>query len=273
MLSSETRDAFQADGWVLSKSFFDSRIVSSIGTAIEKLESSANSALLQNKGFESCGLIVVPEKTDPSKVCRYEHVLGAHEEFRMCLVPIVQRYLEELCSEPLVIFKDKVNNKLPGGGEFRPHQDIVAYKAFPPRYYVTAMVSIDDTTIQNGCLCVASDYNRLAFENPSYVSERVLSKPIFNNIQGGEFHGDIHPEISSKFDWISLPTAKCDLLVIDSFIPHRSAHNASTSSRRALFITFSRASEGEWYNHYYEEKSRNPHDPKFHVSTPTSFRP
>src|SRR5438034_1164515 len=59
--------------------------------------------------------------------------------------PRLMDLLAALCGEPVVLFKDKVNFKLPGGAGFSPHQDApagdrrAAYYArkrdcFPPEY-------------------------------------------------------------------------------------------------------------------------------------------
>ncbi len=39
--------------------------------------------------------------------------------------------LIKLEGEPMTLFKDKLNWKLGGGGEFKPHQDFEAYSDFP----------------------------------------------------------------------------------------------------------------------------------------------
>src|SRR5213079_933836 len=41
--------------------------------------------------------------------------------------PRLMDLLAALCGEPVVLFKDKVNFKLPGGAGFSPHQDAPAY--------------------------------------------------------------------------------------------------------------------------------------------------
>ncbi|MCH6587145.1 MAG: hypothetical protein IH805_02360 [Proteobacteria bacterium] len=51
-----------------------------------------------------------------------------------------------LLGEPAVLFKDKVNFKLPGGEGFEAHQDVQAGWDAYASLYITAMVSIDETT-------------------------------------------------------------------------------------------------------------------------------
>src|SRR5690606_18055096 len=61
----------------------------------------------------------------------------------------------QLLGEEAVLFKDKINFKMPGGDGFKPHQDAQAGWETYARYYINAMVTIDEATEENGCLEVA----------------------------------------------------------------------------------------------------------------------
>ena len=50
--------------------------------------------------------------------------------------------LEQLFEEPAVLFKEKINLKLPGGNGFKAHQDAPAFAAFKQIFHITAMISI-----------------------------------------------------------------------------------------------------------------------------------
>ncbi|HKE09956.1 MAG TPA: phytanoyl-CoA dioxygenase family protein, partial [Myxococcota bacterium] len=57
-------------------------------------------------------------------LCRVENFLPYHAGLRALLERgDLQSCLEELMGEPPVLFKEKLNFKLPGGGGFAPHQD------------------------------------------------------------------------------------------------------------------------------------------------------
>ena len=58
----------------------------------------------------------------------------------------------ECCGEPVVLFKDKINFKLPGGAGFAPHQDAPAYVDFGVEHHLTLMAPVDPFTRDNGCL-------------------------------------------------------------------------------------------------------------------------
>ena len=60
--------------------------------------------------------------------------------------------VEQLLEGPAVLFKEKVNFKKAGGAGFEPHQDQQAgWSTYAPSF-VTALVSIDRATVENGCL-------------------------------------------------------------------------------------------------------------------------
>ena len=60
-----------------------------------------------------------------------------------------------LLGEPAVLYKEKINYKLPGGAGYSAHQDAPAYPMIAA--HVSAMVAIDDADESNGGLEVVSD--------------------------------------------------------------------------------------------------------------------
>lgn len=54
--------------------------------------------------------------------------------------------------ETAVVFKGKVEFGLPRGKRFKAHQDAPAFQSFGPDYHITMMVSVNDTTSENGGL-------------------------------------------------------------------------------------------------------------------------
>ena len=213
-------------------------------------------------------LIVVPEADNPRQVCRFEYLLGSDPQFAQYVQKRIQPVMHALHGEPFAPFKDKENEKHPGGGAFRPHQDFAAYQAFGPRYNATAMLSIDGQTRANGCVAFATNWMDVARDDGA-VRAWVEGRPLFHFHSGGPWNGDVREDVSDRLTWIDVETNPSDLVVFDSFVPHKSAANRTDASRRAMFLTFAAAREGNWYQRYYEEKRSNYGDPKFHVSTPT----
>lgn len=217
-------------------------------------------------------LVVVAEARDRTQVCRYEHIRVVHPRLAERLCSILSPMLDDTCDRHMLLFKDKVNNKYPGGGGYRAHQDIVAYRSFGPRYHVTAMIAIDAADENNGCLQIAEGYREVAERHPQAVAELIDGLPVFRYTWGDAgSHGDIVDDVAARFAWRPVPAAPGDVLLFDSFLPHYSKPNHSTRARRAMFLTFTSEEYGDWYERYYREKLANPLDPRFHVSTPTRF--
>ncbi len=143
----------------------------------------------------------------------------------------------DLFGEPAVLYKEKVNFKMPGGQGFEPHQDMQAGWQDYGRLHLTAMVSIDAATEANGCLEIAPGHNQRGL-----LGE--LWKPLTKQQLAG-------------VDFQKVPTAPGDAIFFDSFAPHRSAANLSGERRRILYITYGRASEGDHRQAYFAEKRKN----------------
>lgn len=273
------RDVFRREGILVLRDFFSSKeamafahLSDEMGAAAEALlrEAVTNGKPLTDLLTERPrDLIVVPEATDPTKICRFEYLLGSHAEFRALVETRIAPVIEGLTGERFIPFKDKENEKHPGGGAFGPHQDFAAYRSFGPRYNVTAMVSVDPATCENGCLEFACGWSGFPDAHPNAVEERIGERALLRFEDGGSRNGDIVQEIADVLDWRPVETAPTDLVIFDSFAPHRSSPNGSAVSRRAMFLTFNAEREGDWYERYYAEKRANLDDPKFHVSTPT----
>jgi predicted HD phosphohydrolase len=213
-------------------------------------------------------IIVVAEASDPEQVCRFEYLLGADKTFADWVQARLTAVMSDLGGEPFRPFKDKENEKLPGGGAFGPHQDFAAYQAFGPRFNLTAMVAIDPQTAANGCLAFAANLQEAA-QDANLVQEWVEGRPLLRFHDGGPLNGDIREEAANALRWDLVEAQPGDLVVFDSFVPHKSAPNGTAAPRRAMFLTYARAREGEWYERYYADKRANFSAPKFHVSTPT----
>ena len=57
-------------------------------------------------------------------------------------------------------------------------------------------------------------------------------------------------------DTIEFESVECkggSIVVFNGFVPHRSAANASSFPRRAVFLTFNPQYEGDYHKRYYEK--------------------
>ncbi len=216
------------------------------------------------------GLIAVAERDDPAQLCRTEFLCGGVPAIAAfvdaCITPLV----EAAVGEPVALFKDKCNEKNPGGGAFPPHQDMAAYKHFPPRNFFTAMVPLDPATPENGCLAVADNLSDWAERMPGAVAEWIGENPLLHYHQGGPDNGAIEAAAAAGLVFAPVAMRPGDVLVFDAFVPHRSEVNRSDARRRALFLTYNAAREGRHYDRYYALKRSDAGNPIFHVATPTT---
>lgn len=170
------------------------------------------------------------------QLCRVEDFLPYHAGFAEFLNSGgVAEILERLCGEPAVLFKEKVNFKLAGGAGFEPHQDAPAFTTFGQRYHITLMVSIDPATRENGCLEVADGHH----------GEGLLPQAK---------DGTLDREWVDAQVWRAIEMRPGDLLFFDSYVPHRSGQNRSERPRRALYVTYNRASDGDYRSEYFARK-------------------
>jgi hypothetical protein len=142
--------------------------------------------------------------------------------------------VEQLLHAPAVLFKEKINFKKAGGDGFEPHQDQQAgWSSYAP-LFLTALVSIDRATPQNGCL---------ELPNAPRVSGMI-----------GEEWSPLTPEQIAGQQLAPVPCQPGDVLFFDSNVPHASKANLTDSQRRILYLTYNRMDAGDHRSRYYAEK-------------------
>ena len=94
-------------------------------------------------------------------VQRLENFCPFHEAFdgfvREGALPA---WISALLGGPAVLFKDKINFKMPGGAGFKLHQDQQAGWSHYAPLFVTAMISLDAAPVASGCLEIAAGRHR-----------------------------------------------------------------------------------------------------------------
>ena len=131
-----------------------------------------------------------------------------------------------------MLYKEKINYKLPGGAGYAPHQDAPAYLFVDT--HVSCMVAVDDATVDNGCLEVVSG-----------MHHEVLA---LDDV------GCIRADLVEQMDWAAVEVRAGQTLWFHSRTPHRSGANTSPTARRALYPTYNARSEGDLREDYYREK-------------------
>ncbi|HTO56790.1 MAG TPA: phytanoyl-CoA dioxygenase family protein [Pseudomonadales bacterium] len=170
------------------------------------------------------------------RLCRVENFIQYHAGLdRLIAGPRTLAMVGALLGEPAALFKEKINFKLAGGAGFAPHQDAPAFTSFGQSLHITLMISVDATTPENGCLDIAPHPgDRLALRTAPDLT--------------------LAPDVTDSLAWTPLPTSPGDVVFFDSFLPHRSGPNRTAQPRRALYVTYNKAAEGNVREAYYREK-------------------
>jgi 2-aminoethylphosphonate dioxygenase len=172
--------------------------------------------------------------TEPGRrvIQRIENFCPYHDGFdRLIRDGALARWMAALMDGPVVLFKDKINFKMPGGPGFKAHQDQQAgWTRYAP-LFVTAMVTLDPATLENGCLEMAPGRHREGLIGAEW-------SPIDENALVLE----------------AVPTAPGDVIFFDSFAPHASKANFTDKPRRILYLTYNLADQGDHRPQYYADK-------------------
>ena len=279
----QQREFFQAKGYLWLKGFYSPEQINLLKTWAHTIDmasqkmislSKASGCSLQDLAKTLPGsLIVVAESTNPEKACRAEDFLSVYPDLQKLILGTVTSYIGQVFQEPYAIFKDKINFKWPRGGAFSPHQDFPAYEFLGPKEHITAMICIDEATIENGCLYIAEDW-RTSLKDVSELDADTLclGRSVLPYNVGGKEHGSLRSDIVAKIHWLPILAKPGDVVLFDSYIPHYSKPNDSTMSRRAMFITHNRLMDGDFKAAYFYAKRMDPDHPMFHFATPTKAR-
>ena len=171
---------------------------------------------------------------DAALVSRIENISPFHNGFQG-LVEALRGLVGQLLGEEAVLFKEKINFKMPGGDGFKPHQDSQAGWDSYTDFFINVLVSIDAATIENGCLELCAGYHQRGLFN----SWEPLTEA---DIEGMDFR--------------PVPTEPGDAVFFDCYTPHQSSPNMSNSVRRIYYVTYNRASDGDHTAEYYADKHK-----------------
>ncbi len=269
------KSTLQTKGYLWIKNFFSEDQVRLLKSMAEQIHKDAKNILTLQQTENSIPpcMIIVAEANNSEQVCRTEDMLSFYPELQHLIEGTITAYISKLLEEPYVLFKDKLNFKLPGGGAFPPHQDFPAFDYFGPREHITALIAIDAADLENGCLQIADNWQETFADEPKIdVQLLKAGTAILPFVEGGKEHGSIQAQYAKKISWLPLKTQPGDLVLFNSYIPHFSEINQSKSSRRVLFFTLNKLKEGNYKQTYYHTKRNDPYNPAFHFATPTKAR-
>lgn len=173
------------------------------------------------------------------QLMRTENFAPYHEGFGSLLFgDQIRSILAQVTGEDMLLFKDKINYKLPGGNGFGAHLDAPAYDHVGQIEHTTANLAIDAATIANGCVEVVAG---------SHLMDVKLSHG-----------GAIDKGWEQSHEWTPVELAPGDLLIFGSHLAHRSASNKTDASRRSLYATYACTKDGkDLRDKYYADRREN----------------
>jgi hypothetical protein len=230
LLLEERLEAFRRDGFVVARGLYRPDEVDAIARWLDDLASRPLEAGKLMVYFEG-SLKVAGQRI----ISRIEKFVDYHAGLAGLVVEDrLTKPLGDLMGGAPVLFKEKVNFKLPGGGGFEPHQDIQpGWDEYAP-YFLTALVAIDPSTADNGCLELAAGCHT-----------RGLIGRKWEPLRGPELDG---------LEFVDCPLDPGDVVFFDCFVPHQSKPNLTDLPRRNLYLTYNRRSDGDHRRRYFADK-------------------
>ena len=225
--ASAFRDAMERDGFVIARRFFDAAETAGLLRWTEDLVNTPERAGRHWVYWEDS-----LSEPDRRVIQRIENFCPFHPDFdRVIRHGRLSEWAAALMGGPVALFKEKINFKMPGAPGFKAHQDQQAgWEKFAP-LFVTAMVSMDGATIENGCLEIVPGRHREGLIGPEW-----------------------EPLTEDGLDLQPVTTQAGDVVFFDSFVPHASKPNFTDQPRRILYLTYNLASHGDHRAQYYAEK-------------------
>jgi ectoine hydroxylase-related dioxygenase (phytanoyl-CoA dioxygenase family) len=148
----------------------------------------------------------------------------------------IQKILKNLFNEKAVIFKEKINYKLPGCRQDKLHQDLQAGWEKYCKNFISVLISLEKSDLNNGCL---------QFDISGNNSKKLISqsmKPLrYKNLKKPRFKSFI--------------MSPGDAVFFNDLIPHKSKSNISKKSRIQVYLTYNSASSGSFREKYLIDKT------------------
>jgi len=232
ILSPEQVDQFLRDGFLVVRGMYSPEETAAISEWTDEVAARPEVPGQYMMYFEN-------SQADGSRIlCRIENFVPYHEGFsKLITARRMQQAVSELFGEEAVLFKDKINFKLPGGDGFKEHQDVQAGWDDYANIHITAMIAIDETNEANGSLEMIAGMHKRGVLGSMWA-------PLTDEDTGGA-------------DYVAVHCQPGDAVFFDSFAPHRSQPNRTNEARRVLYITYNKRSEGDSREQYYTDKRNN----------------
>ena len=232
MMSENYKEKFDTDGYYKIENFLTREEVNKI---IEEIDNFKDVDIYRDRN---------------NKIRRIERIYDEGETLKKVNTRFINLIKKNLDLEVL-IFKDKVNFKPPGGEGFYAHYDGIFHFTDSKNnkrkgwyeygnLFINVLLSLDDSNQKNGPLEIAKSHQNNFHElikNTKDDGTPDLLETMAKN---------------TKFEKIDLNVG--DLVVFKNTCPHRSEKNMSQSNRRILYYTYLPQEFGDQYQNYFKDK-------------------
>ena len=226
-------DQFKRDGFIIVRGVYGIKEIRALSRQIDELASRPPEKGKQMVYYEES--LARPGEKILSRIEKFADYDAALCDFIQD--PRMTGRASELLGGSALLFKEKINFKLTGGGGFKPHQDIQpGWEDYAP-YFISVLVTVDESTEENGCLELAGGHHTRGM-----IGRR------WEPLEGKELEGILFKKY---------PMAPGDAAFFDCFVPHQSKLNLTDKPRRNLYLTFNRASDGDHREKYFADKRKN----------------
>jgi len=249
--SAQQLQQYQEKGYIISKGLLAPKRVQEVAASyleVENLDTGRSHPFFHYE----------PSIDDPKKqILRRIERVSDHSDLARDLIYSTEilSAVGELLGEKPVLFKDKLNLKLPGGSGYRAHLDGHFHWtdaqgerrrgwAEYADTFLNVVLPLDPSKVENGCLEVSPlDEMHEVFGHGWDALSAKLDEG-----------GHIKEEEERKLSLVPLETEIGDVIFFDWRNPHRSGENRSTFSRRILYATYNKASAGDFRDLYYRDR-------------------
>jgi ectoine hydroxylase-related dioxygenase (phytanoyl-CoA dioxygenase family) len=237
LLTEEQVEHFKSKGFLILRGVYDATEMGQVSVILDELRDKESAKGRDAKYYETSPV------TGENMLVRIEKILGDHNAklTKILFAPKAIECLTQLCGEAPVLFKDKINYKLPGCRPDKIHQDQAAGWGRYSDFFVTMTVTVDENKRDNAAMRIMA----------SGKYERKLMGEEWQPLAGEDL------ENASESEYMWLETNPGDVIFFDVYVPHGSPANTSNRSRRNIFLTFNRLSDGDMRAQYYTDKWEN----------------
>ena len=198
-LTKEQKEFYHREGYLIIEDFYSQKDKEHLIKLVDETASWPEAPGKYMKYHENNVL------TGERQLCRVENFTEFSEELNsFARSKTIYKLFEDLTGEPYLLFKEKINFKLQGGGAFPPHQDAPAYTQFGQTSHITIMIAIDSANLENGCLEVVPKSHTLG----------VLPQV--------EKDATIDRSWCDKNEWIPVECKAGSILIFGSYLAHKS---------------------------------------------------